>query len=1526
MRENECKRLNIRIDPLDINDTNLPTQADGNSPLEIVGKTKFIATRGKIDLYYEGYVCKRLQSAILCGGPFMEKNKIVQELSNKRIVIDNKYYVMETSPMCPDPLPEPYISYSNLKIQGNNDSDRGKDDNSVNDDVEKQLLKIEIGPNVPKKMKEKLISIHKSHPTVFDGDISEGYNGYSGDHLVDFNFINNIPPPVQQGCVPSYTSRQDQVLMQAKIDQLESMGVVAKANEIGIIPKFASPTLLVKKHSVRDMGVEAYDALPIKEKIKHNRLVLCQNKLNDFVEKIPHMYTTVEETIQAVGDNEFVITTDLTDSFWQRHIKEDKLPYFAFHSPFRGNYIFLRSSQGFLNQSEGLENLVRCVLQDGIAEGWVIVHADNIYVTGNEMEATIDRWKYVLDKLAQNNLKLSPKKTACFPSTLDLLGWTKCGRFLVPDKHRQSALSKADLPRTAHDLRSYIGGYRRFFKAQEEMSQNLQELEELVAKTKSKFEKIDWTEDLKTKFEASKEKIKTLDKLFIPKPDDQLVLTSDWSQKGISATLWASVDNKFHVVARTSCKLSPSQVNMFPCEGECAAHYVGAKCSNFKSYIKASRLKTIALTDSKPVYQAANLLKKGKFSTSKLINELLATISDLGLEYQHLSGKMGQNFTDDYGSRNPIDCSDKQNCKVCSFLQDCEKLTVGPVLSFTTTNTSIISNVDIREPRESNRLVNDIIRGAATVPFNNRQAMKFLQDQDPDLLKLRSYLISGKRPQEKNTKENTVKKYLQKNNSITIAKDGCIVVIKQSKKFIRSELVVIPEQLSMGILYGMHINLNHPTHYQLSRVIDTKFFILEKDKKIRQLIKECTLCQSVTKLPKEIHEFEANQIPDHPGKAFTVDVLRFGGKCIVVAIENFSGWISTQIIASESADHLLEGIIQTVTPFKASKLAMIRVDQAPGFRKIFKQKSNLSDLGIDIQLGDAKNKNALALVDRKMKELEDEIKKLAPANNVIGLRILARATSVVNEKEVKKGKQCLSAKEILFSRDQYSGENLTIKDEEIGTETMENRKKNNEYSAKAKASIHRKATPAGAKQGQIVFLKDDGNKLERRDMYLVTETKDEDQTLTVCKLIHSLSNIPGSLQPQNYSYKVKQTDVYLAPNQPVEVDYELMEEPQTFEEYVPQPKHHPPARPNKFNYGKNSARHTNQNCQEDYEEDSEEEDEIEEEQEVPDKVLTPNVSVEDLLLEENDEEIYHHPDQEKENSTSEDSNKTAQDESIEDNSGEEYEGNDTEEDDLRHNDDIGDEYNVNDIVADPPIDQHRKPKRGDTIQVVIDGYWRTVRISSNEHKTWENYYNFRMEDGSQNGMYLYMESLYWTFTLPNDTQEEAHEEKVEEETLHDAVQSTPNTLDDRVDDEVKELVTTEYLDDSYSDQDSICGNSSVEYLANSLDSSLQRRRQEEFESQVETIIETDQGRAYQLVQGLNLELPRSGYLIPNRVYVIPPQWRTENPVTRSRIISTSLTELEEETAPNHNRPSAWQRRLNQLRKFLIRIANPLARK
>ena len=117
-------------------------------------------------------------------------------------------------------------------------------------------------------------------------------------------------------------------------------------------------------------------------------------------------------------------------------------------------------------------------------------------------------------------------------------------------------------------------------------------------------------------------------------------------------------------------------------------------------------------------------------------------------------------------------------------------------------------------------------------------------------------------------------------------------------------------------------------------------------------------------------------MPDHPGMAFTVDIVRHAKKYIVVALENFSGWISTHFIPSESYENLLEGIIHTVFPFKSSSLTKIRVDQAPGFQKMFRKNADLKTVGINIELGCAKNKNALALVDRKIKELEEEIKKL----------------------------------------------------------------------------------------------------------------------------------------------------------------------------------------------------------------------------------------------------------------------------------------------------------------------------------------------------------------------------------------------------------------------------------------------------------------------------------------------------------------------------------------------------------------------
>ena len=138
------------------------------------------------------------------------------------------------------------------------------------------------------------------------------------------------------------------------------------------------------------MKKEEYAQLSVKEKLNLNRFVLCLNKLSNHINEKPAAVTKPEETINAVSSHEYVITADLQDSFNQRVIKYNKLPFMGFHSPFGDNYVLLRSPQGLINQSEELEMLVKIVLKEGVQAGYVRIHADNIYVLGHTQSETID--------------------------------------------------------------------------------------------------------------------------------------------------------------------------------------------------------------------------------------------------------------------------------------------------------------------------------------------------------------------------------------------------------------------------------------------------------------------------------------------------------------------------------------------------------------------------------------------------------------------------------------------------------------------------------------------------------------------------------------------------------------------------------------------------------------------------------------------------------------------------------------------------------------------------------------------------------------------------------------------------------------------------------------------------------------------------------------------------------------------------------------------------------------------------------
>ena len=122
----------------------------------------------------------------------------------------------------------------------------------------------------------------------------------------------------------------------------------------------------------------------------------------------------------------------------------------------------------------------------------------------------------------------------------------------------------------------------------------------------------------------------------------------------------------------------------------------------------------------------------------------------------------------------------------------------------------------------------------------------------------------------------------------TIGTDGCLLVIKRNKKsLVTRTLLVMPHSVSLGLLYSLHINLDHHTKDQLFQAVDTRFFTQNLANKCQRIVESCTLCTSVDIMPKEIHTFKQNIVPDHPGKSFAVDVVRDCKKFVLFAVDNF---------------------------------------------------------------------------------------------------------------------------------------------------------------------------------------------------------------------------------------------------------------------------------------------------------------------------------------------------------------------------------------------------------------------------------------------------------------------------------------------------------------------------------------------------------------------------------------------------------------------------------------------------------------
>lgn len=284
---------------------------------------------------------------------------------------------------------------------------------------EKELIsKIFIQPKVMNEAQQKkCFSILNENLEVFDNDVSQGYNNFSGELDVNWNWLNNQLPPPNILKHPTYSNTQMKMLLQDKIDFMESQNICMKAHLLGTPIQYASLPMLVPKSSLKTVTGNPTHV--------NYRFVTLFNKLNEYIASEPSQPDNIDETLYDVGQWKYIIVGDLSNSFHQRWIAKEKLPWMAFPSPYKGMYVLLRSGQGMKNQSEGLQQKMRMVLGDLIQQGKARIIHDDIQTGGNTIEETLDNWNLILKACKENNIKIDPKKTKIFCENIPLLGWIK---------------------------------------------------------------------------------------------------------------------------------------------------------------------------------------------------------------------------------------------------------------------------------------------------------------------------------------------------------------------------------------------------------------------------------------------------------------------------------------------------------------------------------------------------------------------------------------------------------------------------------------------------------------------------------------------------------------------------------------------------------------------------------------------------------------------------------------------------------------------------------------------------------------------------------------------------------------------------------------------------------------------------------------------------------------------------------------------------------------------------------------------
>ncbi|KAG1445016.1 hypothetical protein G6F56_010064 [Rhizopus delemar] len=294
---------------------------------------------------------------------------------------------------------------------------------------------------------------------------------------------------------------------------------------------------MIKANLIRpSKGVWSSPCFFIRKKDGSLRLVIDYRRLNKLTIKDTYPLPMIDTLLDSMAGATVFTTLDAASGYHQVPMDSGSMDKTGFITPL-GTYEFQVMPFGLTSAPATYQRMMVELLGPFLSQ-FVMVFIDDVIVYSRSQAEHLVHMDLVLQRFKASNLKLKFKKCSFGASMVEYLGHTISAAGLSPHNHNVDKILKFPTPRNADQVRSFLGtaGYYRRF-----IDQYAHIAEPLTNKLK-KHQVFRWGEIEDAAFRTLQERLATSPVLVYPNREQIQILTTDASNKGISAILSQSPD------------------------------------------------------------------------------------------------------------------------------------------------------------------------------------------------------------------------------------------------------------------------------------------------------------------------------------------------------------------------------------------------------------------------------------------------------------------------------------------------------------------------------------------------------------------------------------------------------------------------------------------------------------------------------------------------------------------------------------------------------------------------------------------------------------------------------------------------------------------------------------------------------------------------------------------------------------------------------------------------------------------------